>query len=77
MGIDRNAPFLSTEARPGLAPIGLVVALRRREEPVHEMPRLQLPLPLPAREPIPRIAPDDDESRERSPTRGVNVFEMI
>lgn len=77
MGIDRNAPFLSTEASGGLAPLGLVIA-RRREQPTYEQPRLQLPLPVPPREPAPRVVPaDDDETRERSPTRGVNVFDMV
>ena len=75
MGIDRNA-YRPTEAAAGLAPIGLVAYARRRNEPTSEQPRLELPLPVPPREPAPRIAPDD-ESRERSPTRGVNVFDMI
>lgn len=77
MGIDRTATHRTTETA-GLAPIGLVAWARRRQEPATEQPRLELPLPLPAREPATRVVPaDDDEARERSPTRGVNVFDMV
>lgn len=65
----------SNDASTGLAPMRLVVAARRRDEPVYEQPRLQLPLPAPQREEA-RIRPPDEEN-ERSPGRGVHIFDMV
>ena len=62
----------------GLAPVALVVAARHREAPAHERPVLHLPLPLP----MPRDTVVPERAREQdadsvSPTRGVNVFDMV
>jgi hypothetical protein len=65
----------SHDATIGRAPLRLVVAARRRDEPAYEQPRLQLPLP-PPREREATIRPREDEQPE-SPTRGVNVFDMV
>jgi hypothetical protein len=65
----------SIDASTRLAPLRLVVAARRREEPTYEQPRLELPLPLP-RDSEALIRPREDD-REPSPTRGVNVFDMV
>ena len=63
------------DASTGLAPMRLVIASLRRDEPVHEQPRLQLPLPTPRHEEA-RIAPRV-EADEPAPTRGVHVFDMV
>ena len=63
------------DASTGLAPMRLVIAALRRDEPVYEQPRLQPPLPTPKQEHA-RIAPRD-AADEPSPTRGVNIFDMV
>jgi hypothetical protein len=57
-----------------LAPLALV-AKQRREEPTLELPRLELPLPLPRDADY--VNGQREEREPAAPTRGVNVFDMV
>ena len=59
----------------GFAPVALVVAARR-EAPAQERPVLHLPLPMPRDTVVPERAREQDADSV-SPTRGVNVFDMV